>query len=317
MTLEKEKNFVSAVVYLHNAERELPAFLDYIAAELEKNFEKSELIFVNDASEDNSVAVIKEYMDKRKCCFMTSIINMSSYHGIEASMLAGVDLAIGDFVYEFDTTNVDWPEKLFMDVYRASLQGDDIVAASPAGRTELSASVFYNLYNRFRLSGKGEKLRRESFRIVSRRAINRVKTLGKSIPYRKVMYQNCGLGYRDLEYERVNSEKKNYQARERKNREKLAFDTFLMFTNIMQKISMILSAVFIIFTLGVGIYVVCVYFSASKPVEGWAPIMGFLAAGFSGVFILITILLKYMGVLLEITFSKKKYLIASIEKINN
>lgn len=66
------------------------------------------MIFVNDASEDNSVSVIKEYLEKRKCNFMTNIINMSSYHGLEASMLAGVDLAIGDFVYEFDSITIDY-----------------------------------------------------------------------------------------------------------------------------------------------------------------------------------------------------------------
>ena len=79
--LNKEKNFVSVVAYLHNSEKEIPAFLDYIVEELERNFEKSEVIFVNDASEDNSVSVIKEYLEKRKCNFMTNIINMSSYHG--------------------------------------------------------------------------------------------------------------------------------------------------------------------------------------------------------------------------------------------
>lgn len=130
--LNKEKNFVSVVAYLHNSEKEIPAFLDYIVEELERNFEKSEVIFVNDASEDNSVSVIKEYLEKRKCNFMTNIINMSSYHGLEASMLAGVDLAIGDFVYEFDSITIDYSKKLFMEVYYEALKGNDIVAATPA-----------------------------------------------------------------------------------------------------------------------------------------------------------------------------------------
>lgn len=44
--------------------------------------------------------------------------------------------------------------------------------------------------------------------------------------------------------------------------------------------------------------------------------MGFMAAAFTGIFMLLTILLKYMAVLFEITFNKKRYLISSIEKIN-
>ena len=58
-------------------------------------------------------------------------------------------------------------------------------------------------------------------------------------------------------------------------------------------------------------------FSPNKPVEGWAPMMGFLAAGFSGIFVLFTVLLKYMSVILEVTFSRKRYLISGIEKINS
>lgn len=315
--LNREKNFVSVVAYVHNAEAYIIPFLEYITEELEQNFEKSELIFVNDSSEDNGVSVIKEYMEKKKCSFMTNIINMSNYHGLEASMIAGVDLSIGDFVYEFDSIQLDYPKNMFMDVYREALKGNDIVAVSPEGRTEVTSAMFYKLYNKFRLNGQEAKLQRETFRIISRRAINRVQTLGKSVPYRKVMYQNCGLGYKNLMYKKVSGEKKNYQKREKKSRENLAFDTFLMFTNLVQKVSMILSVLFLIFTLCVGVYVVCVYFSADKPVEGWAPMMGFLAAGFSGVFILITILLKYMAVLLGVTFNKKRYLISSIEKINS
>lgn len=314
--LNREKNFVSVVAYLHNAEKEVVPFLDYIVEQLENNFEKCEMIFVNDASQDNSVSVVREYLEEKKCSFMTNIVTMSNYHGLESAMLAGVDLAIGDFVYEFDSLVLDYPKETFMDVYYESLKGDDIVAAAPEGKTELSATVFYGLYNRFRISGKGEQLKRETFRIVSRRAINRVQTLGKFVPYRKVMYQNSGLGYKHAMYKKTNAEAKNFSSREKKNREELAFDTFLMFTNLVQKVSMAISILFFIFAIAVGVYVVCVYFSANKPVEGWAPMMGFLAAGFSGIFILFTVLLKYMTVLLEVTFSRKRYLISSIEKIN-
>lgn len=50
----KEKNFVSAVVYVHNAEKRIEIFLKTIIKILEDNFEHSEIICVNDASEDES-----------------------------------------------------------------------------------------------------------------------------------------------------------------------------------------------------------------------------------------------------------------------
>lgn len=313
----KEKNFISVVVYLRNGEKYLERFLDFVVKQLYDNFEKSELIFVNDASVDNSVQRVRDYMDTNKCNIMTNIVNMSNYHGLESAMLAGEDLSIGDFVYEFDSMIMDYPENIFMELYRTSLLGNDVVAATPKGKTELSAKVFYSLYNHFRINNKDMELKRESFRIISRRAINRVKSLSESVPYRKVMYQNCGLNYKNVEYEPVFENRRIYANDEKTNRTDLAFDTLLMFTNFVQKVSLFLSVVFLVFTLAVGVYTVCVYFSADKPVEGWAPIMGFLAAGFSGIFILFTLLMKYMSVLIGITFNKKQYLVTSVEKITN
>ena len=43
--------------------------------------------------------------------------------------------------------------------------------------------------------------------------------------------------------------------------------------------------------------------------------MGFLALGFFGVFALLTIILKYLSVLLNLIFRQQRYLVADIEKI--
>ena len=43
--------------------------------------------------------------------------------------------------------------------------------------------------------------------------------------------------------------------------------------------------------------------------------MGFLALGFFGVFALLTIILKYLSVLLNLIFKQQRYLVADIEKV--
>lgn len=57
----KEKNFASAVIYVHNAENRIEEFLKIIIDTMESNFEHSEIICVNDASDDASVEKNKEY----------------------------------------------------------------------------------------------------------------------------------------------------------------------------------------------------------------------------------------------------------------
>ena len=101
MINNKEKNFISAVIYIHNNEKEIGNFLEKVNRKLSENFEKYEIICVDDHSTDNSVKEIKKVADNISGTIV-SIINMSYYQGIELTMNAGVDLSIGDFVYEFD-----------------------------------------------------------------------------------------------------------------------------------------------------------------------------------------------------------------------
>ena len=85
----KEKNFVSAVIYVHNAESRIEKFLDVVINVMENNFEHSEIICVNDCSDDESVSVIKK-VSERASSTSVSVINMSFFHGLELAMDAGI-----------------------------------------------------------------------------------------------------------------------------------------------------------------------------------------------------------------------------------
>ena len=113
--INKEKNFISAVIYVHNAEKRIEKFLRTVLEVLEENFEHSEIICVNDNSQDNSVEVIKK-VSQDATISSVSVLNMSYFHGLEMSMNAGMDLTIGDFVFEFDSTVLDFDKEEFMEV---------------------------------------------------------------------------------------------------------------------------------------------------------------------------------------------------------
>ena len=59
-----EKNFVSAVVYVHNNEKQIKYFLKVLQQNLEAHFSKYEIILVNDASTDASAEIIREVAEK-------------------------------------------------------------------------------------------------------------------------------------------------------------------------------------------------------------------------------------------------------------
>lgn len=306
-----EKKFISVVFYLHNDADVLESFLDALIPTISKEFENYELIAVNDCCQDASVALLKEYLDNKGLNHIVSIVHMGFYQGVEASMNAGRDAAIGDFIYEFDSVYVDYDCETVVELFNKSAEGYDIVKAVGDARKKITSKVFYALYNKFS-HGTG-KIGPETFRLISRRAINRVKSMGQYIPYRKAVYANCGLNMTSIMYHSVSvTKKKKHYAGERR---KLAFDSFVYFTNVLEKLSAFISGLFLLITVGTGIYIITDYFNVNKPIEGWVSTMAFLSFGFFGVFTLLTIVLKYLSVLLSLEFKKQRYLVSDIEKV--
>lgn len=312
MVSNKEKNFLSVVVYVHNNADELENFLSKLYPILSENFNSYEMIFVNDCSNDESVNVIKKFSDYAGKPTM-SIINMSVYHGLEISMHAGVDLAIGDFVFEFDSLNVDYPPDLILTAYYESLKGFNIVSASPDKNKSFSSRMFYRIYNKYNRTGN--KLQNESFRVLTRKAINRVHSISKTIPYRKAIYANSGLQSTTITYTSLSASDKKKSKREVTRRTEVAADSFILFTNLAYRTALVIAVLMLLASVGVGGYTWFVFVAIKQPVEGWTTTMLFLAIGFFGVFTLLAIIIKYLSVLVELIFKRQKYLIDSIEKI--
>lgn len=313
MITNREKTFVSAVLYVRNNERQIRDFLPSLHAVLTEHFEKFEIICVNDASEDGSREEIRNFA-KQGGPAIISVVNMSSFHGRELAMEAGVDLAIGDFVYEFDSLYGDYDISLIFEVYRKALEGYDIVSAVPRTTMGWASRIFYSIFNRYSLSKN--KVHQESFRILSRRAINRVKSLNNTLVYRKAVYAGCGLSTEAILYQNRKRERE-LTREEAVNQSGTAIETLILFTNVIQRLALYVSLAFLAITIGIGIYTWAVYFRADKPVEGWTPLMLFLSLGFFGVFLVLTIILQYLSVILKMIFKKKRYLIESIEKLGN
>lgn len=132
MRAMKEKNFVSVVAYVRNDEGRITKFLDCIEGILAPNFQNYEIILVDDDSTDASVDRIKAHAASEAGC-MVQVVHMSYAQGVEMAMNAGVDLAIGDYVFEFDSVACDYEPGVILEVYERLLKGVDIVRAVPPG----------------------------------------------------------------------------------------------------------------------------------------------------------------------------------------
>lgn len=307
----KEKNFISVVAYVHDEGAYICEFLAKISQAMADHFDKYEIIFVDDASVDDTVKIIRRSSADEAC--MVQIVHMSYYHGLEVAMNAGVSLAIGDFVFEFDSTFVDYDFSLVMQIYEKSLQGYDIVGAVPEKDVPASSRIFYYLYNRF--SQTQNPLRTERFRILSRRAINRIHSMSTTIPYRKALYANCGLQQTEIAYEPLKIESNNKENAALKDyRMQTALDSLVIFTQFGYKIAVSFSvgmALLCVVLLG---YVLAAFFT-SYPIEGWTSSMCALSVGLAGIFGVLAMIIKYLDVVIGLVFKKQYYAIQSIEKL--
>ncbi len=310
----KENKFVSAVIYLHNDAERITEFLKLINTTLSENFSDYELIFVNDASSDNSISVIRNFYEQTGDKIpMASIIQLSHYQGLESAVNAGRDFAIGDFVFEFDDMLVDYDPSLITDIYQKALTGYDVVSAGCAGASKLSSRLFYGIYNRF--NNSGEKLVSETFRILSRRAINQVKSIDRYIPYRKAVYMNCGLESDVINYTSNDPQNRKRTQASRHERSSLAIDSLIYFTNAMGRLAGLMCIAFAVVAVAVGVDIIYETVALTHPVEGWRSTMGFMSVGFFGVFLVLFIIVRYLSVLININFKRSRYLIAGIDKV--
>lgn len=309
----KEKNFVSCVVYLHNEEATVKEFLEKICQVMQENFEKYEVVCVNDGCVDNTVEQVKSFLAECQKKPVVSLINLSYYQGVESAMNAGCDLAVGDFLFEFDSCRMDFEVSLIMDIYRRALQGYDVVAAAPKYGISLTSRLFYLVYN-WGSRCKG-KLRQERFRVISRRAVNRVNQMNTYVPYRKAMYMNSGLKTDTIVYENKQEKRKSRNREEIGNRSTLAADTIIIFTNVLEKLSLVVSVVLLGAMLVMFGYLIYSLFSKVRPVEGWLSIMSLMSFGFFMLSVMMTLILKYLAVLLNMSFRKQRYVIEGVEKL--
>lgn len=311
MEINKENKFISAIVYLHNDEGRIVSFLSRITALFEGYFESFEILIVNDCSTDNSIQNIKSHESFKNG--KISIVNMSLRQGLEISMNAGIDLSIGDFVYEFDDLTIDYDESLVIKVYNHIITGFDIVSVSPKHHNTLFSRIFYWTFNKF--SKSRYKLQSERFRILSRRAINRAYSISKTIPYRKALYANSGLSLDTIKYRQDPKNARKIGKEKNAFRDRMAINSLIIYTNLAFKIAIFITMVMFFFTLFAGIYAFTVYFSGEKPIEGWTTTMLLMSSSFSGLFFILAIIIKYLSLIVELIYSKKSYLVESVENI--
>lgn len=289
---KKETVFISAVLYLSDTVNCVEEFTLKLISCLKAYFDHYEVILVDDCSSTHD-KFLKEVLPALADSTIT-VVHMSVKQGIEACLRAGLDVSIGDFVFEFDTLEMTFDEGLLWDVYQEVIKGNDVVSVEPK-QNSISRRLFYRIFNKY--SNADYEINASAFRLVSRRAINRVLELNMNNAFRQAVYASCGLKNSRIEYKGSANPKKARGIG-------LAIDSFLLYTEFSRHVCRA-SLFFAMALLLAGVIGVTMEW-------GWLFDISMLFV-ITLIFIDIIILLYYARLIVK--EKDIKYLVGSIEKI--
>ena len=183
---------LSIVVPVYNEEDVLPEFHKRISKVLDEIGASAEILYVNDGSEDRSLAMLLDLNEKD---LRVSVINLSRNFGKEIALTAGLDYSQGQAVVVIDADLQDPPE-LIPALIKCWREGHDIVYATRVARDsetfvkKITAKYFYRLIQH--LSRVRIPQDTGDFRLLSRRAVDSLSRLREQHRFMKGLFAWIG-----------------------------------------------------------------------------------------------------------------------------
>jgi len=206
--LNKENCKLSVVFSFRQEQEVLPELIRRIRAVLKNEkiegiIKSYELIFVNDASTDNSIEVLKE---QSKGNSDIRIINMSRRFGVTPCVLAGLEYSSGDAVIYMDTDLQDPPEvipKLLREWQSQEVEVVHTVREFRKGESKIKLLITRLGYTVLKkLSSIDLPIEAGDFKLLSRRAVNHILTLRENNPYMRGLVSWIGFNQSFVPYHR-------------------------------------------------------------------------------------------------------------------
>ena len=309
----KQQN-ISIVISLFNEEEGVIHFWNSLKKILVTMPEMSfELIWVNDGSTDGTQALIDDVRKENSLNNIKNIgIEFSKNFGHESAMIAGIDNATGDAIICIDSDGQHPPEEIpkMIEVYN---EGNDIVLMQRLQRDDSSyfkkkfSKLFYRIINYlsairfeenstdfFLISNRIKLILASNFRDHNRFIRGFIQSLGFSKS--KLLFSAPARAYGESSYSYLSLLK-------------LAFNAIFSFSNKPLRISIFLSVVFILFTMGMMGYTLYTYLYGTTAPSGYNTIIIFMSASFSILFVTLSILSLYFEKLIQEMRKRPIYII--------
>ncbi|HEX4071017.1 MAG TPA: glycosyltransferase family 2 protein [Planctomycetaceae bacterium] len=200
---------LSVVFSFRNEEANIPELLHRTRLVLRREAQRGtlsgyELIFVNDASTDGSLDLLRRAADEQGD---VRVVNMSRTFGHDPCLLAGMEMACGDLVVCLDTDLQDPPE-LISELLRVWKENPDVqvvntVRCSRAGESRTKLWITALGYRILRtVSSIDLPIESGDFKLLTRRAVDEMVRLREKQPFFRGMTRWIGFRQLEVPYDR-------------------------------------------------------------------------------------------------------------------
>ena len=195
---------ISIVIPCYNEEECIKIYYEKMEEVVSKLPTEFEYVFVNDGSQDKTLALMKELASLNS---NVRYISFSRNFGKEAAIYAGLKEAKGDYVGLMDVDLQD-PPSLLLDMYKGiKEEGYDCVASRRVTRKgepvirSFFARLFYKIINKISDANITDGAR--DFRLMTRPMVDAIISMAEKDRFSKGIFGWVGFDIKWLEYENI------------------------------------------------------------------------------------------------------------------
>ena len=262
---------LSVVTPVYRCESCIVDLIERLKSSIESFTLDFEIIFVNDASPDQSWNKLKEIAKSNPSI---KLINLSRNFGQHAAITAGLSEATGEWMVVMDCDLQDLPEEI-PNLYRKAQEGYDFVLAQRAIRSDsfykkMTSKLFYFVLSY--LTGTKQDTSVANFGVYHRKVINEVLRMGDQIKFFPLMIKWVGFNSCKLPVKHAAREEgaSSYSLLKLL---RLSSDVILSFSDKPLKILVKLGFFISLFALVFGIEMIYSYLNGKIIVQGYASLI--------------------------------------------
>jgi dolichol-phosphate mannosyltransferase len=303
--MAKADILVSAVAVLRDDAGILPAFLDELAPALDQNYANYEIVLVDNASGEETVAAVRRLLARHAC---VRYVRLSRRTNDETALMAGLDAAIGDYVVTLHP-DFDPPAELAAMV-ETCRSGTDLVLGverdppRPGVVYGALRSAFLGLARR--LVGVNITTGTTGYRALSRQAVNALVKVRLRRRYFAVVAAEVGLTTAVHPYGRI-SRSGGRPERNLIRALRIGLSVLIHNSIVPLRLASTLGLVGSALSFLYSLYVVGVYLFKRDVMPGWTTISLAVSGLFTLLFLILALLGEYVGRLLEESSDRPLY----------